>query len=74
MNSYDKATVFGIGVALVVLAAVVGVITGRHSARLDALESKATAPVENPLYVGEFAAERIAGRVRTHCEWKERTE
>ena len=50
-----------------------------HDQRLTALESaptKATAPATQPSasYQGEFAAERIAGRVRTHCEWKERTE
>lgn len=59
-------------------AAVSWVVVINFEPRLTALESKATAPATQPAteapYIGEFAAERIAGRVRTHCEWKERTE
>ena len=63
-----------VGAVSLALAFVIMEYKSKHDERIAALESKATAPVENPPYVGEFAAERIAGRVRTHCEWKERTE
>lgn len=39
--------------------------------RLTAIESQ---PVPPPQYIGEFAAERLAGRIRSHCEFRERTE
>ena len=72
MNHYIVGGVIGAVIAL-------AYYSYSHDVRLRALESKATAPAMNatqpsPSYQGEFAAERIAGRVRTHCEWKERTE
>ena len=60
--------------ALISLVIWTSIVDLRHDARLTALEA-APAPVATPQpFQGEFAAERIAGRVRTHCEWKERTE
>ena len=64
-------------VAVIALFFAIGALLWCYSLSVELKEIKGTAPAtEAPSqpYVGEFAAERIAGRVRTHCEWKERTE
>ena len=67
--------------AVIALFFAIGALLWCYSLSVELKEIKGTAPAMQPAteapssaYVGEFAAERIAGRVRQACEWKERTE